>query len=125
MTLQMGGGLLVGTALLDGGYHAWQQDDRKSEQDVSSLSSYYDFSRTYRRRRNKPSLGAPRDGCVMPMRAQRSFETTVLVVPRRGFLLRDVTRFLVQPYRPERTKTGIQSMSHGHILKVASVCSVD
>ena len=49
MTLQMGGGLLVGAALLDGGYHAWQQDDRKSEQDVSFPPHYCDFSRTYHR----------------------------------------------------------------------------
>jgi hypothetical protein len=89
------------------------------------FNDHCDFSRTYHRRRNKPSLGVHRDGCVMPMCAQRSFETTALVVPRRGFLLRDVTRFLVRPYRPERTKMEIQSMSHGHILKVASVCSVD
>ena len=48
MTLQIGGGLLVGASLIGGGYHAWRQHgDRISDEQVSCLLHYYGFSRTY------------------------------------------------------------------------------
>jgi hypothetical protein len=126
MTLQLGGGLLAGAALIGGGYFAWHEHEKKkTEEEVSFLLHYYDFLRTYHRRRNKPSLGVPRDGSVMLMRAPRSSATTVLVTPRPGSLLRDVTRFLAQPYRPERTRVAIRSISHGRTSKIVSVRSVD
>jgi hypothetical protein len=126
MTLQLGGGLLAGAALLGGGYYAWHEHEKKkTEEEVSFLPHYSDFALTYHRRRNKPSRGVLRDGSVMLMRAPRSSATRVLVPPRPGFLLRDVTRSLAQPYRPERTKITIRSISHGRITKIASVRSVD
>jgi len=49
------------------------------------------------KRKNKLSRGVCRDGSVTLMCAQRSSTTTDLVLPRPGFLLIDVTRFLSQP----------------------------
>ena len=125
--LQIGGGLSVGASLIGGGYHAWRQngDKKISDEQVSFLLHYYDFSRTYHRRRNKFLLGVSRDGYVMLMRAPRSSATTVLVAPRPGFLLRDVTRFLAQLYRSERTKMAIRTILHGCTSKIAPVRLVD
>jgi hypothetical protein len=42
MTLQVGGGLLAGAALIGGGYLAWQHHQKKTEQEVS-FSPHYNF----------------------------------------------------------------------------------
>lgn len=93
----MGGGLSVGAATISAGYHAWNENlEWKSEDEVGLLlHSHCDFSLLTLE--DTSSRGVCRDGSVMLMCAPRNFATTVLVLPRPGFLLMDVTIFLAQP----------------------------
>jgi hypothetical protein len=43
--LQIGGGLLAGTATISAGYHAWDENKERTEEEVGLLPhSYSDFS---------------------------------------------------------------------------------
>jgi hypothetical protein len=118
---------LAGAAILGGGYYAWHEHEKKkTEEEVSFSYRFFFKSLAYpsSRRRNKRSRGVCKDGIRTLVGALKSSATTDLVLPPPGFSSTGVTRFQTRPWKPEKTKMAIRSISHAHITKIVSVRSI-